>query len=122
MISDSPSPPGGKRSHDDIDPPDIEDMGQKKRHPVQTPPTVTKHLQTPSSSSSSQQQSGGSWRTVLGPPPDLGTTKVGVVIVYNYNHRYYNLRNRIGSGSDFMFLFVLRVPFTREIKLITAAV
>ena len=65
--------PSGKRSHDDVSP-DIEDLGQRKR-PTQQPalPVVSKHVTTPS-----QKQLGpnGSWRSVLGEPPERGTTRV----------------------------------------------
>ena len=70
MCIDSLPPSGQKRSHDNSgSSPDVEEIAsQKKRSPFS--PTVTKHTLTPS------QPLGGSWRNVLGPPPERGTTKV----------------------------------------------
>ena len=78
MTSDLSSP-SGKRSHDDSESADMEDMGQRKRPAQQTMarPTVTKHLTTPSQQLLSQK---GGWRSVLGPPPERGTTRVGVAL------------------------------------------
>ena len=65
---------GRKRSHEEVSN-DIEDLAQQERahSPGHVRPVVTRHVTTPS-----QQQVGrrGDWRTVLGPPPDRGTTRV----------------------------------------------
>lgn len=67
-----------KRPHEDVTC-DIEDMARGKVSAAPghaATPMVTKHTPT-----SSQQLMGRkeNWRTILGPPPDKGTTHVGVV-------------------------------------------
>lgn len=77
MTSDLCTSPS-KRSHDNSSmSPDIEDIGQQQLPPQKkkaTPPRVTKHPLAPS------QLNKNSWKDILGPPPDRGTTKVGVVL------------------------------------------
>ena len=75
-FQDEPCTSSGKRSHDNDESPDIEDIGAgpAKRLPTRPVATVTKHPVTPS-----QQLLLGkkeSWKDVLGPPPDRGTTRV----------------------------------------------
>ena len=57
---------------------DMEDIGQREntRPPGSTQPVVTKHKTTPSQLQKTQSDN---WHTVLGAPPDRGTTRVGVV-------------------------------------------
>ena len=76
MDSDCSSPSSSKRSHDSSMSHDIEDIGQRKKSTSQgqATPTFTKHKATPPQDPLSQK----GWRDILGPPPDMGSTRVGV--------------------------------------------
>lgn len=70
LLSDTLSSSILKRSHDNSNlAPDIEDVGKTQKRP-HTATCVTKH------SVPRSQPQDGSWKNVLGPPPDRGTTKV----------------------------------------------
>ena len=70
---------GEKRSHEDVSC-DIEDVARQKlpTSPGLALPMVTKHTPTSSQHLIGRKEN---WKTILGPPPDRGTTKVGVVII-----------------------------------------
>ena len=71
---------GEKRLHDDVSC-DIEDMARQKLPlaPGHATPVVTKHTPTSSQKLSGRREN---WRTILGPPPDKGTTHVGMILMW----------------------------------------